>query len=560
MKLNRYLANPSSLISLPARVQNYLDSRSGKLDAPYLSPMSCSLLVAENATDVFKTAVWIKRGAGVKMILKNNLPVFNPNDNGQIIRVQDSILTEEGLEGDLGIIDALIAKADHGFDLDFSLLRPRGSLRRGGKFSSGPESFEALANTVDVYRYDPSFFNFLVMVGMINHVMIQGGDKKGIIIVSYPYTGDRIDEFLSVDLLKIPGSVKREVRFLEDNLEALHSFTSSPGDRIERLVSARNHTSLLLSREKTGKQGERIYTNVCEGIYLANNSTCLIVRIPLGRLEIEQIEDSYLEAYKFARNLWEFFHKEYDGSDSSPFAFNSAESDRQIAIDPFGLANLLARYRIPYAEFVRDLKDLAYYVESENWKRLTRKHRHDTDSRKLAKSLVRAHFKVAERNNGFFDRVFTVEPSQAHAYRETDPNGFTFARGIWPVWDSQIERISDHQGRDIYKLPSFETVKSNPNLIYLHWELNKAWYRMMAITGIAHAISVDTYEPLNAGFIQSWLYTGDTPSLYYQFHEEIQQVVTKTVPKLDLSGLNLQPEPESATCDPTAGFCQVCGA
>ncbi|MEM0337981.1 MAG: hypothetical protein QW683_08710 [Candidatus Caldarchaeum sp.] len=515
--------------------------------------------MARTATDVFKSAVWIKRGAGVKMILDASLPTFNPNDSGHTIRVQDSILTEDGLEGDLGIIDALIAKAEHGHDLDFSLLRPRGSLRRGGKFSSGPESFEALANTVDAYRYEPSLHNLLTMVGTINHVMIQGGDKKGIIIVSYPVVGDRLDEFLSVDLLQIPGSVKREVRFPEDNLEALHAYVSLSPETQEKVLSARNHTSLLMSRERVGKNGESLYTNVCEGIYLADNSTCLIVRVPLGRLRIEEIPDAYLAAYKFGRKLWEFWHSEYDGSDSSPFAFNPAESDRQIAIDPFGLANLLAHYRITYGEFLKAFRKVRY-ANPSNWKTLARRNRRDTDAIRLVKSLIRAHYQVAEYNKGFFDRVFTVEPSQAHAYRERDFEGNTFARGIWAAWDSTIERISDHQGREIHQLPGFETIRTNPKLIDSHWELNELWYVLMRGTGLAHAVSVDTYLPITPEFLKDWIYTGATPSLYYQFHEEVSQVVRKTVPKLDLDGLDLGIQDSGTVCDPTVGFCQVCGA
>lgn len=547
-KLPKILAQPSKLISLPARVDNYLKAQSGQLDAPYLLPLSCSLTVADTIENLLKAMIWIKRGAGVKLILMEDMPKANPTDSSKLIRVQDSLLTDKSCEGDMGIYEALCTRAILGDGLDFSLLRPKGSPCRGGLQASGRESFEALANALDAYRYEPSMFSLLYLIGSINQIMLQGGFKKGIITTSYPASGKLLDEYLAVDLGQIPGSLKREVRFKEGDagLEELANLTDSQKFAI---AEARNFSSLMLAKEKTDSEGRTLYSNVCEGIYLKPNDSCLIIRVPLGRLTIEQIVPAYKEAFKFGKALWTYWHKHNDGK--LEYSFNDASIDRQIAIDPFGLANLLAHYKITYRDFISALKSVR-----EHYSRTGRVPQTDgfTETR-LAIELWKAHLAVAKLNNGFFERVFTVEPSQSHAFRETDLKGYTFARGIWAVWNDVVQRDSNHDGQTVHYYPSFETIKTQPDYVRIQEEISHEWFLMMDSTGLAHAISHDTYYEFTVDALVNWLMYSPLPSLYYDFHREANQVVTKTVTQVDLSGIDLTP-----ACDPTAGFCQVCGA
>jgi hypothetical protein len=545
-KLPKSLTNPSPLISFPARVQNYIDAQSGLKDAPYLLPVSCALTIGDTAEGLFKAMVWIKRGAGVKMIF-NDLPKFTSEDSGQTIVAQDSLITDDKEAGDAGILECLIAKAEYGHDIDFSNLREKGAPCTGGIFASGRESFESLANALDAYRYDPTMGNLLYLVGLMNSVMIRGGYNKGIIITSFKVTHPRFNEFLSVDLGQIPGSLKREGRL---GVDYLADYASLTDEQKLAIVEARKFSSLLLSKEKLDKEGRTIYTNVCEGIYLKPNDSCLIVRVPLGRLEIKDIRKAYKEAYKAGKDLWEYWHK----NAPTEYPFADADTDRQIAIDPFGFANMLARLQITYDEFIE-----AYWqVVDNNVKKLTVAH-------KLVKQLIMAHEDVALLNrragNGspFFERVFTVEPSQAHAFREKDLDGYTFARGIWAVWDQYVQRDSNHGGSQVYEYPTFETIKTQPDYVNTQERISEVWWDMMNRTGLAHAISHDTYYEPNLNDLTKWVVWG-LPSLYYNFYSEAKQVVSKTVEEISFEGFDLSMASDTPTCDPTAGFCQVCGS
>lgn len=547
-RLPKILANVSPLISLPARVQNYLDAQSGKLDAPYLLPLSCSLIYGDTLPNILKAAIWIKRGAGVKIILPEALPAACSENSFPVVQVQDSLLTEVALAGDMGIYEALCLKATQGNELDFSLLRPKGSPCRGGIKASGRESFEMLASAIDAYRYEPNMHSLLYLIGLINQVMIQGGFKKGIITTSYPASGALLDDYLSVDLGQIPGSLKREVRFSE-GLQGLEEFAQLSDKQKFAIAEARNFSSLMLAKERTDSQGRKLFTNVCEGIYLKPDDSCLIVRVPLGRLTIEQIVPAYKQAYRFGKALWSYWHKHNDGK--LAYSFNDAKTDRQIAIDPFGLANLLAYYKVNYKDFISALSGVrkAYkmFGRIKNSKKLT-------IAGQLAVELWKAHLAVAELNAGFFERVFTVEPSQSHAFREVDHNGFTFARGIWAVWNESVERDSNHEGSKVYHYPTFETVRDH-DAVEIQEGISREWFLMMDSTGLAHAVSHDTYYEFSTDALTNWLLYSPLPSLYYDFHREVNQVVAKTVNEISFDGIDLTP-----ACDPTAGFCEICGA
>lgn len=548
-KLPRILSHVSPLISLPARVQNYLDAQSGKLDAPYLLPLSCSLIYGDTLPNILKAAIWIKRGAGVKLILPEDLPVACSKDSDTTIQVQDSLLTDPLLnKGEVGIYEALCLKATQGAELDFSLLRPKGSPCRGGIKASGRESFEVLSSALDSYRYEPSMRSLLYLIGLINQIMIQGGFKKGIITTSYPASGKLLDDYLSVDLGQIPGSLKREVRFSE-GIKGLEEFSQLSDRQKFSIAEARNFSSLMLAKEKSDSKGRKLFTNVCEGIYLKPDDSCLIIRIPLGRLTIDQIVPAYKQAYKFGKALWHYWHKNNDGK--LAYSFNDADTDKQIAIDPFGLANLLAYYGVRYNEFISALKEVREAYNKSGRVYTSKKF---PLARQIAAELWKAHLAVAKLNKGFFERVFTVEPSQSHAFRELDHKGFTFARGIWAVWNEAVERDSNHEGSKVYHYPTFETIRDH-DAIAIQEGISREWFLMMEATGLSHAVSHDTYYEFSVDALTDWLLYSSLPSLYYDFHREVNQIVAKTVEEVSFEGIDLSP-----ACDPTAGFCEICGA
>lgn len=526
------------LISLPERVENYLDVLEGKLDAPYLDPVSCYLLKPASLEELIDCMSAIKRGAGVKVILDGAFPVQGGYAKYPSLQVQDSMEDVDGLPG---IISGLKAVARGEVErLDFSLLRPAGSPTRGGLTASGPESFAKIEEAILAYRRKPNMGNLLLLAGELNAQVRQGGMKKGIIIISMPTyaKGKELHEFLDFDLGKVKGSVKREVRFPKGQL-----WQELPAPTRRRIQEQRQFTSLLLAKEGLNpRTGAVLYTNVCEGLYLEPKQTCLIVRVPLGRLDLGQLTEAYLKAYEFATNLHRYWH----ATRGERPHYARFDNDMQVAVDTFGLANLLHRERVLYPDFVDSLRDYAEGVEVQE----------ETDAYAIVKALVEAHMAVASANVGQYDRVLCIEPAQAHAFREKDEDGFTFARGIWAPWATVVERVSDTEGVSYHEFPGPDITDLPPELT---WQLNELWFRvMLGPTGVAHAISADTYHVMDSKDLEDWLENSPLPSLYYAFHEEYQQRTTKTVVEVteedeDLGAL-------TAACDITDGMCTECGS
>jgi hypothetical protein len=87
------------------------------------------------------------------------------------------------------------------------------------------------------------------------------------------------------------------------------------------------------------------------------------------------------------------------------------------------------------------------------------------------------------------DRIFCVEPAQAHSYETVDIDGFTTCRGIWPPVGKKVKRRSDTVGMKLYNHGQVETLA---DLTEDEYEtLNEEFQKLLDSTGRAHAISYD---------------------------------------------------------------------
>ena len=98
--------------------------------------------------------------------------------------------------------------------------------------------------------------------------------------------------------------------------------------------------------------GERIRGNVCLEVYLPSRGTCLLQHINLGACNAQEIPRAFSKGMSELCEL----HASTGVGDSGEYL--PSQTDRQVGLGVLGLANLLRRYGVTYAQFADALEQV----------------------------------------------------------------------------------------------------------------------------------------------------------------------------------------------------------
>ena len=90
---------------------------------------------------------------------------------------------------------------------------------------------------------------------------------------------------------------------------------------------------------------QRIYSNVCLEVYLPSRGTCLLQHVNLAACTIGNIQEGFTTAMSELCDL----HARTGVGESGEYL--TPNNDKQVGLGVLGLANLLRRYNVTYAEF-----------------------------------------------------------------------------------------------------------------------------------------------------------------------------------------------------------------
>jgi hypothetical protein len=182
-----------------------------------------------------------------------------------------------------------------------------------------------------------------------------------------------------------------------------------------------------------------------------------------------------------------------------------SETDRQVGLGLLGLANLLARYKVSYADFGQALDDV-------NNNRVVP----STPAHIIAQEIRSGVEQAAQvaRFDGM-DRAFAIAPTASCSYRYKDLDGYTTCPEIAPPIARHVDRDSGTFGVQSYDYGPVEIASE------VGWEAYKkvadGIVRMLDKTGLLHGYSFNSWSDVvtyDEAFIEEWLDSPQT-SLYY---------------------------------------------
>lgn len=517
-----------SVVTAPERLQTWIDAPDGKR-----LPFSCTLAVLKADTDIGEVLQWatmsLKAGAGVKLIIDPTFKLPEPQPN---FKVKVQLKKGHGDWERVPFDEAALANVNYSesegmpdlvpFDniesisycwrelttldqdevwVDLSELRPRDTVNSDGLLASGPLTFAAVYHAIAHYRRSPSMHTLLKMFGVLNAVILRGGYKKGIITSACHDQSSYYQEYLKVPLVSLRGSHKKGV-----------ILTQYP-DNVEQLCELVNYESLFLQKQRE----PGLYANVCQGILLEDRGTCLINRINLGRLPLDNLDFDISFFFRTATRQAIDAHVTWRRQQPERAKqWADLESDNQVAIDVMGLANLLRRMKISYENFISALEgeELRNRVNNSSAHLLV-----DAIEKGYLSSVQAADKYCAFLGVPNMVRLHCVEPAQAHSYRTTDLDGFTTCRGIWPPFSQHVNRYSHSTAEPVATYDHGEVEQITPEQ---HFRLCAAWQRMMNVFGRPHTISYDTWVNFDQVEFDKW-YGSDLETLYYNMATDYSQ-------------------------------------
>lgn len=390
--------------------------------------------------------------------------------------------------------------------VDVNRLRPNGSTNSKGLVASGAASFLGVYDAIAEYVRMGDIKSLMNVFGAMNDVLRRGGAmKNGICTFSLTYKHPDVIKYLNIPLSELKGSAKKKIRLDEVIIES---------DRLMKLVALRvNDKSLMI--EKIQPNG--LLSNVCVEILLANKGTCLIGHINLGQVEsFDQIPQAMVETTELLISIFQSWqrHPQYlDG-----------DSDRQIGIGFVGLANLLARFKVRYRDFVNALEyRIGIHYHADN-----------NDAVEIVDALIEGYAKsslIVKAAN--LDRAWTIAPTQTSAYNHQDLDGNTTSKNINPPLKRRVQRQSQvmdsmnkwyYHGKVETMAEFLESMPIDPvtgkDGVQRLWE---AWQMMMDNTGLAHTMSFDLYRKIDVAWLKDFILNSPLQTTYYMLADQVDQ-------------------------------------
>ena len=401
-----------------------------------------------------------------------------------VFTVEDSITGDNGIEASWKFVSHAL-RYGAGCAVHLSKLRPKGTENDKGLVASGPVSFAKIYST-------------------LNEILRRGGVyKNGAVVCHIDLSHPDALEFIKTPRSELPW-VKRCINIKPEWWEAC-TFK-------EELLYGIKSGDIWLNKVKYDNEGNRIRGNVCLEVYLPSRGTCLLQHINFGACEFDDIPRAFTEGMSELCQL----HGRTGVSDSGEYL--PSKTDRQVGLGILGLANLLRRYGVTYAQFGEALRCL-------NSGEVVRTPAYELAVQmklgiNLAARVARSH-KMA--------RAFAIAPTASCSYRSKDLDGFTSTPEIAPPISRTVDRDSGTFGVQTYEYGDVEIASE------VGWDNYKrvadGIMTLLDRTGLLHGYSFNSWSDVvtyDNAFIEEWLESPQT-SLYYSL-----QVMGDTQDKSDV--------------------------
>ncbi len=385
-----------------------------------------------------------------------------------IFNVDDSIEGPEGIEASWRFVSYAL-RHGAGVAVHLSQLRPNGSENEKGLIASGPVSFAKIYSS-------------------LNETLRRGGVyKNGAVVIHMDADHKDIIEFITTPRSQLPW-VKRCVDIspglwnkLENNVK-------------EALIYGIRSGDIWLNKIKYGRDGKRIFGNVCLEVYVQSRGTCLLQHINLSACHPRDLKAAFAQGMSELCDL----HGRTGVGGSGEYL--APEIDRQVGLGMLGLANFLHLHNVTYADFAdaleyKECSPMAQNIVVE-----------------LQEAIEAAAY-IARRHN--MERAFAIAPTASCSYRSTDLKGFTATPEIAPPIARSVDRDSGTFGVERYEYGDVEIASE------VGWDVYKrvadGIMKILDKTGLLHGYSFNSWSDVvtyDNEFIEEWL-TSPQTSLYY---------------------------------------------
>ena len=389
-----------------------------------------------------------------------------------VFNVADSVEGPEGIEASWRFASFAL-RHGAGVAIHLSDLRPAGTENEKGLVASGPVSFGKIYST-------------------LNEVLRRGGVyKNGAVVLHCDLRHGDIIPFITASRAELPW-VKRCVNITQD------WWDETPETTREILLHGIKSGDIWLNKVKHDKNGNRIRGNVCLEVYLPSRGTCLLQHVNLGACEFEDIPRAFVRGMSELCSLHGRTGVDGGGEYLSP------EVDRQVGLGMLGLANLLRRYGVTYAQFGEALGQLNDGVVVH------------TPAYLLAQQFQEGVNEASTIAHEYgMSRAFAIAPTASCSYRSKTVDGFTCTPEIAPPIARTVDRDSGTFGVETYNYGEVEIASE------VGWDAYKAVadgiMTMLDTTGLLHGYSFNSWSDAvtyDNEFVAEWLQSPQT-SLYY---------------------------------------------
>ena len=385
--------------------------------------------------------------------------------------VDDSMEGPNGIEASWRFVSHALRNGA-GCAVHLSELRPRGSDNGHGLVASGPVSFGRIYSS-------------------LNETLRRGGKyKNGAVVLHLDANHEDINEFITTPRDQLAW-VKRCVNITPEWWEDMNETTR------RNLLNGIKAGDIWLNKVKYHGT-KRIRGNVCLEVYLPSRGTCLLQHVNLGACTYEDIPS----AYRIGMSQLCELHGRTGVGETGEYLDSSI--DRQVGLGVLGLANLLRRYNVTYAQFGRALEQynsgtpkatVAYELVS-----------------RIAQGIEEAS-EIAKDNH--MVRAFAIAPTASCSYRSRDAEGFTCAPEIAPPIARTVDRDSGTFGVQTY---NYGDVEIASEVGWYHYKaVANGLIELYQASGLLHGYSFNWWSDMavmDELFIEEWLRSPQT-SLYY---------------------------------------------
>ena len=384
--------------------------------------------------------------------------------------VDDSIEGDNGIEASWRFVSHAL-RFGAGVAVHLSKIRPNGHTNEKGLVASGPVSFGKVYSA-------------------LNETIRRGGVyKNGACVLHLDLDHDDILEFITTPRHELPW-VKRCV----DLTPEMWKNTPYKKELLDGIKSG----DIWLNKIKH-QHGERIYSNVCLEVYLPSRGTCLLQHVNLAACTLGNIQEGFVEAMSELCDL----HARTGVGESGEYLAPSL--DRQVGLGMLGLANLLRRYEVTYADLGEALDRINLGLTPQ-----------EGTAAKIAFALKRGIIAASEVAHAHgMDRAFAIAPTASCSYNSKDLDGFTACPEIAPPIARSVDRDSGTFGVTSYNYGEVEIASE------VGWDAYKrvadGIMTMLNKTGLLHGYSFNSWSDVvtyDNTFVEEWLDSPQT-SLYY---------------------------------------------